>query len=134
MSSRRIDMQCWKCGREIRHLLLPFSRQEECSHCRADLHACKACRHFDSRIAQACREDRADFVLEKERANFCDYFQPNTRAFRQQDNAGARAARTQLAELFGEEPPSDGEQDDQSIPLSESDQALAELKRLFGDD
>ena len=133
MGSRSMDMQCWKCGTELKNLLLPFSRYEECSTCKADLHVCIACRSYDSTAANACREDRADFVLDKDKANFCDYFKPNPSPFIKQDDASVIAARQKLAELFGEEPVEDGEQQT-ATPQSESDKALAELKRLFGDD
>ncbi len=133
MGSRSIDMQCWKCGTELKNLLLPFSRYEECSTCKADLHACLACRHYDPALSDACREDRADFILDKDKANFCDYFKVNTRAFQKKDNDEAREARAKLAALFGEELPAE-DPDHESSPLSESDKALADLKRLFGDD
>lgn len=133
MGSRSVDMQCWKCGSELKNLLLPFSRYEECSTCKADLHSCLACRNYDPAISDACSEDRADFILDKDKANFCDYFKVNTKAYKKKDNEEARAARAKLAELFGEEPPSEDSATEAS-PQSESDKALAELKRLFGDD
>lgn len=133
MASGNMDMQCWKCGSELKNLLLPFSRYEECSLCKADLHVCLACRHYDPKLSDACREDRADFVLDKDKANFCDYFKPNPKPYQHKDDAEARAARAKLAALFGEEPPSQ-EQSQDSGARSESDRALEELKRLFGDD
>ena len=133
MASRSIDMQCWKCGKELKHLLLPFSRYEECNYCKADLHACIACKHYDPSVSDGCREDRADFILDKDKANFCDYFKVNTKAYKKQDNAEAIEARAKLAELFGEEPP-ETEQTESDSPQTEADKALAELKRLFGDE
>ncbi len=133
MASRSIDMQCWKCGKELKHLLLPFSRYEECNYCKADLHACIACKHYDPSVSDGCREDRADFILDKDKANFCDYFKVNTKAYKKQDNAEALEARAKLAELFGEEPP-ETEQTESDSPQTEADKALAELKRLFGDE
>lgn len=133
MGSRSMNLQCWKCGTELQNILLPFSRYEECSACKADLHVCFACKHHDPTLSDACREDRADFVLDKDKANFCDYFKPNPHAYKKQDNSEAKAARAKLAELFGEEPvDEDTEQDDS--PQTEADRALAELKRLFGDE
>ena len=133
MASRSIDMQCWKCGKELKHLLLPFSRYEECNYCKADLHACIGCKHYDPSVSDGCREDRADFILDKDKANFCDYFKVNTKAYKKQDNAEALEARAKLAELFGEEPP-ETEQTESDSPQTEADKALAELKRLFGDE
>lgn len=133
MGSRSIDMQCWKCGAELKHLLLPFSRYEECSVCKADLHACLACLHYAPNLSDACEEDRADFILDKDKANFCDYFRVNTKAYQKQENTAASEARSRLAALFGEELPEADETAEQS-PQSDADRALAELKRLFGDE
>ena len=127
MASRSVDMQCWRCGAELKNVLLPFSRYEECCECRAELHACLGCRHYDPAAADACREDRADFTLDKDRANFCDFFTVHTKAYRPHDNAAAQKARAALAEMFGEDLPAD------DVDSTQSDQALAELKRLFGE-
>jgi len=131
MASRSVRVDCWKCANVMKDVLLPFSRYEECSQCKADLHVCYACRHYDPAAADACREDRAEFVLDKDRANFCDYFLPGKNAFRRKNQGDSRAAEQQLAELFGEELPQTKPGESAS---SESDQALAELKRLFGDE
>lgn len=130
----RMDMQCWKCGTELKDLLLPFSRYEECSTCKADLHVCLACRHYDPSLSDACREDRADFVLDKDKANFCDYFRPNPRPYQTKDDNEARAAKARLAALFGDEAGSEKPDAETNSPQSEADRALAELQRLFGDD
>jgi len=51
-----------------------IGRQETCSHCRYDLHVCYNCQHYDPKSYNDCRESQADRVLEKDKANFCDYF------------------------------------------------------------
>jgi hypothetical protein len=132
MASRNITIQCWKCGSTLRNLLLPFSRYEECSICNADLHACISCKNYAPSISDGCSEDRADFVLDKEKANFCDFFKVNPKAYRTKDDTAAKAAKASLAELFGEEPES--AEEPENSPSAEADKALAELKRLFGDD
>ncbi len=48
--------------------------RDECLHCRADLHVCKNCEFYDAKAYNECRETSADVVREKERANFCDFF------------------------------------------------------------
>lgn len=133
MNGRSIDIQCWNCGKELKNLLLPFSRYEECSYCNADLHVCIACKNYEPSVSDACKEDRADFVLDKDRANFCDYFKVNSRAYKKQDNSQAREARAKLAELFGEILPEENAKSKNTVPQSEADKALAELKRLFDD-
>lgn len=49
-------------------------RSDECSHCYANIHCCKMCDFYDKTAYNECRETNADRILEKESANFCDYF------------------------------------------------------------
>ncbi len=69
-------MICNHCGREVR-LIGKIARTDECPHCHQDLHCCRNCRFFDPGKSRQCRETQADYVKEKDRANFCDYFSPN---------------------------------------------------------
>lgn len=136
MGSRSINMQCWKCGSELKNVLLPFSRYEECNVCKADLHCCLSCRHYAPQLADACEEDRAESVFDKDKANFCDYFKVNSKAYKPVDNSEAEQAKKKLAALFGEEQAGeeqDGTDPDQSKkpPATEAELALAELQRLF---
>ena len=55
-------------------------RSEECSGCGRDLHVCLNCEFYDRSAYNECRESQADRVVEKDRANFCDYFRPVSRA------------------------------------------------------
>jgi hypothetical protein len=112
---------CWKCGAELKGVILPLSRREVCAACNAEQHVCKLCRHYDPRAADMCREERADTVSNKERANFCDYFAPAAGAYKPVRTAGAAAA----AALFGDQP---------ATSSSPADKARAELEKLFGSD
>jgi hypothetical protein len=116
---------CWKCGAGLKGVILPLSRREVCAACGADQHVCKLCRHYDSRVADMCREERAESVSNKERANFCDYFNPMPGAYKPAQAAGPAAAKRQLEELFGKPATSDGD--------SAPDKTRAELEKLFGD-
>lgn len=53
-----------------------FGRQDSCVKCGRDTRICKNCKHYDRNAHNECRENQADRVVEKERANFCDYFSP----------------------------------------------------------
>ena len=68
-------MICWKCRKEI-SIEKPV-RGDECPLCHADLHVCKACEFYESGAHNDCRESSAEFVSDKERGNFCDYFRVN---------------------------------------------------------
>ena len=69
---------CWRCGHSLEELSMPPGRLDECPECRSQLHVCRMCAFFNPEVIRACREDDADEVMEKERANFCDYFQANS--------------------------------------------------------
>lgn len=53
---------------------IPVSRRDECPHCSCDLHCCRMCQFYDTKVYNQCREPMADRVIEKEKSNFCDYF------------------------------------------------------------
>ena len=73
---------CWKCGSSLADLSLPLLRTEECRACRAELHVCLMCRFYDTTKARQCAEPVAEPVQNKERANFCGYFEPVAGRFR----------------------------------------------------
>ncbi len=68
-------MHCYGCGAEIQVAEKIF-RQDTCSACRRPLHVCKNCAFYDPKAYHDCRETQAEWVREKEAANFCDYFRP----------------------------------------------------------
>ena len=72
--------------------------------CRADLRACLNCAFYDPRVAQQCRERRAEPVLEKHVGNFCEYFEFAQRNWvaKEVKNSREDAARAQLKKLFGD--------------------------------
>lgn len=70
-----INVTCFKCGYNHQQIgKLP--RTETCPKCGEDLHCCKNCTFYDPSVANECREPVADYVKYKDRANFCDYFEP----------------------------------------------------------
>ena len=70
------EVVCFSCGTKIQHEG-NVGRRDECPKCRADVHVCKNCLHYDPKAYNECREPQADVTREKDRANFCDYFSPN---------------------------------------------------------
>jgi phage terminase large subunit GpA-like protein len=93
-------VRCHACGDEI--ALGPAERvgfRDECPRCSADLHTCCNCAHCDPTAYNECRESSAERVLEKERANRCDYFTPGRGTA--EEAASARAgALADLEKLF----------------------------------
>ena len=119
-------MKCWRCGENLASLTLPLGRLDECRACNAQLHVCRQCVHFDAAVTKACREDDAEEIKEKERANFCDYFIPAEDAFDAARAGAEQQAKSDLASLFGD---TDAEADS----LADRDAAAARAAEdLFG--
>jgi hypothetical protein len=59
------------------------------------------CAFYDVSKAKHCREPIAEEVSDKQRANFCDYFQPKEGAYSNQQSSEADKAKAQLDALFG---------------------------------
>jgi hypothetical protein len=95
------DLVCWKCGASLAQLTLPLRRLEECPKCRAELHVCRMCVEFDTKIAKHCREPTAEEVRDKEHANFCDHYKPRPGAWQAPNTAEVNAALAALDKLFG---------------------------------
>ena len=129
-------LKCWKCGAVVVDEPLPLSREARCRTCEADLHVCRQCRWYDTSKAKSCAEPVADEVRDKERANFCGYFElaPDAHG----GSASADAARSQLEALFGLDPgdaPASGAPDTDALAerrRREADAARDELDKLFG--
>lgn len=88
---------CFSCKKEIQ-VLDRVGRSETCSHCGADLHCCRNCEFYDPKAYNECREPMAERVLEKDRSNFCDYFQVAGKAYSAEEKG--REAKRKLEELF----------------------------------
>ena len=63
---------CWSCESDL-GAVREIKREELCPGCQAWVHCCKNCRFWDDG-ARACDEPAAEWVHDRERANFCDFF------------------------------------------------------------
>ena len=120
------SLVCWRCGASLESEPLPLARLAACRSCRADLHVCRLCVFYDPGVADRCREPVAEVVQDKERANFCGYFQPRPGAHASPGQDPARAAKARLEVLFGGTPEGETEP-----PSSETEQARRRLDDLF---
>lgn len=68
-------MICQACGQSL-DIGDRVGRKEDCPFCTADLHACIQCRFYEPGHHNDCRESQAELISEKERANFCGYYEP----------------------------------------------------------
>lgn len=65
----------------------------------AYLHCCRNCRFYDPNAHNQCREPQAEWVKDKEMANFCDFFEPASE-ISSTDASKRDEARKKLNELF----------------------------------
>lgn len=65
---------CFHCKKQVRVGAKP-SRNETCPYCSSDLKVCLNCRFFNPQVTNQCSEPMAELVVNKKKANFCEYFQ-----------------------------------------------------------
>ena len=93
MAMPPVAPRCHRCGA----VLAPNrpSRRDACAACGADVRACLNCGFHAPGPHGDCREPAAELVVDKERANFCEFFAfgPGNAPLRGgEEGAGARAA------------------------------------------
>lgn len=90
---------CHKCKNEINVPKL-VGRKDTCPLCQADFRCCLNCRHYDPNYYNQCRESQAERVLDKNRANFCDYFKFKDSASEGMTKGDKDSSRKKLDDLF----------------------------------
>lgn len=115
------QLVCWKCGSPLEGVPMPLSRLSVCLTCEAELYVCLMCEFHDPKLRIGCREERAEHVKDKDRANFCEFFQPRPDAHKPKDQSGNQAAKAKLDALFGGD-----------VAQAPVDKAREELDKLFG--
>jgi hypothetical protein len=122
------DLSCWKCGASLKGALLPLSRLSKCKSCQGDLHTCRMCEFYNPTVNNSCREPVAEKVTDKNRKNFCGYFQPSATVFQTKDDGKTSSSKQQLDALFGLDPT------DKTGATGESpeNEARRKLEELFG--
>ena len=113
------DLQCWKCGAPLTDVPLPLGRYSECLACRSELHVCRMCRFYDPAVANACREPVAEPVKDKDRGNFCGYFEPRPGAYHAPDVAAGDRARSAADALFDGAPADETDADPNRAALDD---------------
>ncbi len=79
-------------------------RSEACHQCGSDLKVCLNCVSYEARVAQQCRDRRAEPVAEKHMANYCEYFEMIRREYAppREDSGRESKARDAFKKLFGD--------------------------------
>lgn len=89
------ELICFQCQKP-NPLIGKVGRKDECIACHADLHSCKNCHFYDAKVYNECREPAADVVKEKDRSNFCDFYQPRSGGAAVDEKAKLKAAAQAL--------------------------------------
>lgn len=84
--------KCFSCATTLDIKEKP-GRGDACPSCGADVKVCLNCAFYDKNSHNGCREPSADPVLDKERANYCEYFEMK------ETDATAEKAADPLSEL-----------------------------------
>jgi hypothetical protein len=92
---------CWQCKSAVTDQPLPLSTYAECRDCRAQLHCCRQCQHFNPRLRVDCDEPRAESHSEREKSNFCDWFKLRREFVEPGEKAPSVNHQTELNTLFG---------------------------------
>ena len=90
---------CHHCGEQLE--ARKPSRSDVCPSCGRDVRVCLNCAFYDEGAHNKCREPQAEWVTDKTRSNFCDYFRFSDRSAKR---GGSReeSARKKLDDLFRE--------------------------------
>jgi len=67
---------CWSCGADFK--ASDYGRETNCLKCSRPTRVCLNCRWYAPSRPNACEEPIAEPVMEKDRSNFCNFFEPAT--------------------------------------------------------
>lgn len=91
-------MVCHHCRNEV-VLLAAIQRTDSCSSCYSDLKVCLNCTFYDPGRNNQCSDPAAEWVPDKSKANFCEFFTFRNKAAGPGATAKA-SARSSFDSLF----------------------------------
>ncbi len=121
-------MICHKCKKEVTFTGRKVLRESLCNHCESYLRCCCNCFFYDEFAYNKCREPAAERVRDKERVNFCEFFQPN--GAKPKANTRADEAREKLKELFSDKMESEDASKHTWTPFDDNRRAEEARKKL----
>ncbi len=96
-------VRCNACGRSVQSNAT-IAPDATCPYCRAPLHCCRTCRHFDTAAPRQCRAEITEAVADKSKANECREYSPrlvlDSTGRRSNTPRGASGPREQFENLF----------------------------------
>ncbi|MCP3671998.1 MAG: hypothetical protein GY814_16510 [Gammaproteobacteria bacterium] len=76
MMNLEIIGKCCSCGSDLKSS--DYGRETNCLGCGRPTRVCLNCKWYNPSKPNACEEPVAEPVVEKQRSNFCNYFEPGT--------------------------------------------------------
>lgn len=73
-----MQIECFKCQKE-NSVIDKVHFRDDCQSCGQDLHCCRQCQNYDEGSYNECRDSSADRILDKEKANYCDFYLAKTK-------------------------------------------------------
>ena len=98
ISTGEIRGRCWHCGAGL--TALDYGRESEGPGCHKPTHCCRNCRHYAPGRANECVEPQVERVLDKARANFCEWFEPTENPLAGDSTPDVDALRKAAEALF----------------------------------
>jgi len=90
---------CYNCGTEFE---IKVYRNTECSSCSKDAKVCLNCRFYSIGSHWDCSESIREAVREKDRANFCDFFELASNYKESSGSCKEEDAKKAFNSLFGD--------------------------------
>lgn len=90
---------CYNCGEEFE---VKVYRNTECYNCGKDAKVCLNCKFYSPGSHWDCNESIREAVREKDRANFCDFFELSSNYKESSGNSKKDAAKKSFDSLFGD--------------------------------
>ena len=104
---------CHKCKNEL-VFEVKLQRADTCPHCGVDMHCCKNCEYWDPSAHNQCKERIAEYIPDREKANFCS-FCGNAVAADEFEESGEDVDSTLVRPPSGERSPERASRDAQTI-------------------
>ena len=87
---------CHRCAGEL-NPVSAITRTDSCPNCHSDLKCCLNCRLHDPGANNQCREPQAEWQTDKEKSNFCEFFEFRETSSLSQPGMGGAESRPDRA-------------------------------------
>ncbi|MET0065617.1 MAG: hypothetical protein ABW076_04655 [Candidatus Thiodiazotropha sp.] len=98
MNQAAIQGKCWHCSQAL--LSADYGRETTCRNCGKPTRVCRNCRWYAPSRPNQCEEPAVERVLDKEKPNFCELFEPTLTPIQGAAPACDDALRQAAEDLF----------------------------------